>query len=311
MSSITTGFDDIVVTLYEGHYHLGVAALVNSLAKSDFKGLINVGYKGALPPWISQLKVVDDITYSLGSHTFIRFELLEIPIHFGYYKPVFIKKMFTDFSSVKRVYYFDPDIVINAPWSFFTDWVDSGVALCLDNSFPYVHENHPWRMQWRALSQTPQANFHRINFYVNSGFIGIKPKDYVLLDRWIDLTENYRSTGGNLQMFEKDGHRSFKGDQDLLNAAITISQEVILSIIGTEGMGFTFPAYLMTHAIGDIKPWKVNFFKELCVRGHRPDNAQKNYFNFCKAPINIFSKTTYSIKKTNLRFSALLGRLIG
>lgn len=311
MKILPSNFNDIIVTLFEGHYHKGVAALINSLVLSDFKGLINVGYKGDLPPWVNQLNIVDEEYYSVSEEIFVRFETINVPMHFGYYKPSFMKKMFNDFPSVRRVYYFDPDIVIKASWNFYVDWVKNGVALCLDNSFAFVHYNHPWRGQWKDLAPTDQTQFNATNLYVNSGFIGIEQENSILLDKWINFTEKYRISGGDLKKFEKDGSRAFKGDQDLLNAAITNTPEATLSIIGTEGMGFTFPAYVMTHAVGDLKPWQINFLKELLVRGYKPDDAQKNYFNYCKAPINIFSNGCFFQRKLNLRLAALLGRFIG
>jgi hypothetical protein len=311
MKILPSNFNDIIVTLFEGHYHKGVAALINSLVASDFKGLINVGYTDQLPPWINQLKVVDEEYYSVSEEIFVRFETINVPMHLGYYKPGFMRKMFNDFPFAKRVYYFDPDIVIKASWDFFIDWVENGVALCLDSSFAFVHYNHPWRKQWKDLAQIDQTQFNNSSLYVNSGFVGVKHDNSILLDKWIDLTERYRLSGGNLKKFEKDGSRAFKGDQDLLNAAITINPDVALSIIGTEGMGFTFPAYLMTHAVGDLKPWQINFLKELLVRGYKPDDAQKNYFNYCKAPIHIFSNGFFFQMKLNLRIAVLLGRFIG
>lgn len=42
--------EEIIVCLYDGKYHFGLAALVNSLVRSNFKGLINTAYRDGLPP---------------------------------------------------------------------------------------------------------------------------------------------------------------------------------------------------------------------------------------------------------------------
>ena len=256
-------FESAVTTLYEGHYHYGVVALLNSLIHSGFKGIFRIGYRGDLPVWTSQL-------ISLGSNDFLATDSLVISfvytnpdMHFGYYKPKFIKDTLSEFPSIEKIYYFDPDIVIDAPWLFFSKWVQSGVALCLDNCFHFVHRNHPWRKDWAELANFNPDRISELDYYVNSGFIGLKSNDVTILDRWLHLTENYKAIGGNLQLFEKDGHRAFKGDQDLLNAVITVSPELKISLIGKEGMGFSQPAYLMSHAVSSIKPWKKIFLKDL------------------------------------------------
>lgn len=299
---------DIVLTLYEGHYDLGVAALINSLVSSDFKGKIIVGYKGNLPNWLKQLKN-DNNSYLVNSDIILNFELVDTDYHFGYYKPVFLKNVLNSHPSAMRVYYFDPDIVVNAPWVFFKEWVECGVGFCLDEAFQFVHENHPWRNKWLKLAKSDRVQ--KLDFYVNSGFIGLQKSESLILDRWIALTESYEKQGGNIKGWQQDGYLSFKGDQDLLNAALTVSPDIPISVIGNEGMGFRHPAYLMTHACTKIKPWKKNFLKDLVVYGKKPNISERNFFNYCKQPITVFSKGQLMIKRINLSLTVALGRLIG
>ena len=300
---------EIVVTLYEKDYHLGVAALINSLYKSKYDGLVLIGYKDKLPPWMSQLGNCTNDCYQLDFMQ-IQFRKVVTPLHFGFYKPTFLKEAFQDYSTIERGYYFDPDIVVNSPWSFFSGWADSGVCLCLDNCFYYVHKNHPWREAWKRLANVDESLYNYVDYYVNSGFIGIHRNNLLLLDRWIDMTDKYCKIGGDITVFQKDGYRSFKGDQDLLNAVITTSADIKFSIIGTEGMGFTQPSYLMSHAVMRDKPWKKNFLYHLIKHGNKPDNVEKDFFDYCEKPINIFPKLHLFSKKFNLTMASFLGRII-
>lgn len=299
---------DIVTTLFEGHYDKGVAALVNSLVQSSFKGKICIGYRGSLPTWINQLQKTDK-GYSVSDGVLVEFILLDIDMHFGYYKPSFMKKVIKENPRVSNIYYFDPDIVVTAPWQFISSWTNIGVAVCLDNCFPFVHQNHPWRKEWQKLADNKAKC--ELNYYVNSGFIGIQKDSFILLSRWIVFTERYKANHGDLSLFEKDGFRAFKGDQDLLNASMTISSDLTFSIIGTEGMGFTDPAYLMAHAVESVKPWKNNFIKQMIVKGHKPSMAAKLFFNYCQSPIEIYTKSELKLKKSNIKLASILGRIIG
>ncbi len=229
--------DEIIVCLYDGKYHYGVAALANSLAKSNFKGIVNIAYSDFLPFWINQLQVRDKCSYYLTNEIIIYFERVEPNMHLAYYKPYFIKHTIAKFPQATKFFYFDVDIVVVAPWEFFSDWLGDEVCLCLDNSFEFVHINHPWRRDWKKLSNVESNFFNPITDYVNSGFIAIKRNNLELIDKWIELTECYRTGGANLKEINQEGHNSFKGDQDLLNAAITVSPDVKLSLIGKEGYG--------------------------------------------------------------------------
>ena len=285
--------------------------MANSLAKSDFKGTIYIGYRGILPPWLGQLKNTESGEYYLTGNIVMQFEVIETNLHLAYYKPYFIRKAFTKFSQANKFFYFDVDIVVNAAWTFFSYWLDNGVCLCLDSSFDFVHPNHPWRKDWKRLADIDIAQFNPISDYINSGFIGVARENIGIIDTWITLTEKYDEKGGNLKVINQDGHSSFKGDQDLLNAVITISPEVKLNLIGKEGMGFTQPSYLMTHVINKVKPWRKNFVYHLIRYGHKPSHPEKNFFNHCKYPITLFPKSKMIIKKTNLVIATVLGRYIG
>ena len=311
MEKRSVGFNnEVIVTLYEKHYYLGVAALINSLCTSSFEGLISIGYRGELPRWISQLQGPYDGYYHVEKLT-IEFIEIKQQLHLGYYKPMFLLESIERYPEVSKFYYFDPDIVVNAPWFFISQWVDCGIALCLDHCFPFVHQNHPWRRDWQRFFQGEVIELHKSNYYVNSGFIGIQRRDRIFLERWIDITWKYKEIGGDLTKFEKSAHRAVKGDQDLLNAAIIISPDFQYSIIGTEGMGFTQPAYLMSHAISVEKPWRKNFLMSLFLTGQKPGSAEKDYFRHCRKPISIFNNLTFYLKIINLKLAATIGRIFG
>ncbi len=302
-------FKEVIVTLFEGHYHLGVASLINSLVKSAYKGLVRIGYKGALPKWSFKLVKTDDNFYKINNEIFLEFVHLQPRMHFGYYKPYFMRDTLERYPVAHNIFYFDPDIVVKAPWNFFSNWVDIGIALCLDISFPFVHKNHPWRNTWKGLSNSLLDA--QLDFYVNSGFVGINSSQMILLDRWINSTEIFKKNGGNIDMFIKDGDRAIKTDQDILNAVLTVSPDLNLSVIGAEGMGFSQPAYLMSHDVSTIKPWKKNHIEFLIKSGRKPTFLDIDYLKNANYPIKVYRDFEYGLKKMNLRISSILGRIIG
>jgi len=96
-----------------------------------------------------------------------------------------------------------------------------------------------------------------------------------------------------------------------LNAAITISPGLEMSIIGKDAMGFTNPPTMMLHAIGETKPWRNSFFIQLIKIGRKPGLADKAFFFNCKYPICIFSDFKYNLKKFDLRVASFFGRFLG
>ena len=301
---------EIIVCLFDGSYNLGAAALINSIVKSEFKGLIHIGYRGALPAWANRLESSGENQFYVTRDVVIHFKQVDTLMHLGYYKPYFIKEAFDIYKDADKIYYFDVDVTVKAPWIVFSNWLENGSCLCLDNSFHFLHYSHPWRKQWKLLAPEYEKDFNAINYYFNSGFLGIERQSIALIDRWIYFTEKYIEIGGDVTRFVKEKYNYLKGDQDLLNAAITTSN-VEVSIIGKEGMGFTLPATVMAHAIGEEKPWDNWFLKQLIKTGHKPNLADKAFFSNCKYPIQIFYSFIYKIKKFDMFTASFFGRILG
>ena len=111
-----------ICTLFEGSYHFGLAALVNSLFRSGFTGVIYAGYRGELPPW-AKARVSASNRLSVSSGIEIEFIPLETSIHLSNYKPTFILDVATKYAKdATSIFYFDPDIVVYCRWSVFERW---------------------------------------------------------------------------------------------------------------------------------------------------------------------------------------------
>lgn len=305
-------FSYIVTTLYENHYDYGVGGLLNSLVKANFEGIFCVGYKGKLPFWINQLKKSEEFPdlYQVTEKIYLRFDLLDnIGMHFGYYKPYYLQKMAELYPDAKGWFYFDPDIVVLGNWSFFENWLKSGVSLCQDSNYTLLHWNHPWRNIWRKdFAEYYKGVNENLNIYINSGFIGINKENFEIVTRWIAINEKYKKLGNPIAFFNKgDGMGAYKGDQDVLNAVITLSPDLKLSIIGKEGMAFDFPHALMAHAIDSsgIKPWKRKYIKNSLL-GNKISVTDELFLNFCSNPIEIYG--SFSLKKR--KFFLILSKII-
>src|SRR4029077_513951 len=83
----------VICTLFEHHFHYGLAVLVNSLCKSGFTGSVYAGFRGPLPPWAEgKTKLLPDGNWELAVTPEVRlvFILLQTEAHFTNYKPDFM-----------------------------------------------------------------------------------------------------------------------------------------------------------------------------------------------------------------------------
>ncbi len=225
--------EGVVCTLFEGDYHFGLAALINSLTQNGFQGCIAAGYRGALPPWISQLKALDaDGAYEICPGVRIELIHLETPVHFANFKPQFMQQLIRERHGCQYICYFDPDIVIRCSWSFYVEWIKRGVALCEDVNFA-MPENHPIRYKWMELvSSLELGNPLPLSRYYNSGFVGLPTACSGFLDRWQATSRIAESEGLDTRAFATGDRTNpfYMADQDALNIAAMYSE-----YLGTDG----------------------------------------------------------------------------
>jgi hypothetical protein len=337
----------IVTTLFEGDYHLGVAALVNSLFGAGFQGEVRVGYRGDLPGWVRGEEVgkVESKKQDCGSMGFcgqsirrtdlgggvrvlqleqcemkVVFQRLDTEAHFTNYKPQFLLQTLEE-TQADRIFYFDPDIVVEARWGFFEEWADAGVALAEDVNSP-LPENHPRRVAWRNRFEEVGIGLKfRQPAYVNGGFIGMTRKQLSFLETWMQTqglvsewvggSDRAKIGGGVAVSVKPDANDPFSStDQDALNAAMEACSGEHFSIIGQEAMGFKTGGCIMHHALGPWKPWRRRYLREaLC--GHPPARVDKIFWRLMEVgPIKPTPLRVVRKKELEIRVAAALGRFI-
>ncbi len=301
-----------VCTLFEGNYHYGVGALVNSLYQYGFRGMIWAGYRGELPPWAKPLKNCKDYQeFKVADNCVIRFINLDVPIHLAHYKPNFMLDLWNNYCpEAEAMFYFDPDIVIKCRWSFYEEWVSRGIALCQDVN-AYMPSDYPVRMAWKDFAESKGYICHRqLNQYFNCGFVGVSQSHQSALSLWQNLLTSLEEKGIKLTVFTS-GDRSelFPGpDQDTLNL-MTMITPYPLSTIGPEGMDFIPGGFTMSHAVGKPKPWHKSMIYN-ALRGRSPSLADKAYWQHTQSPIQLYSQTKLFWKQIDLRYGAAIGRFI-
>lgn len=291
-----------IVTLFEGHYHLGAAALINSLHTHGFSGVVICGHRGPRPPWEKNAAAIADR---------IQLQWVEVDaaVHLTYHKPAFMRECWQNrCAGADLLFYFDPDIVLKAPWPTIERWAADGIALVEDvnANFP---ARHPYRLAWADFfarhAFVPTRAPER---YYNAGFIGLPRAQAALLDIWIKIIECARLEIGALGALKNSGpHALFhSADQDALNMALMLS-EAPINAAGPEGMDFLPGGHLLSHAAGGTKPWRGGFLGS-ALRGRPPGPAQKCFYDYAHGPLPVFPPFTLARQRALLRLAALIGR---
>jgi hypothetical protein len=306
--------DDVVFSLFDSDYHLGLGALVNSLFKFGFRGTVYAAYRGSLPPWATEARAGTDFReFEVGDGCVIRFVKVDFAGHLTNYKPAFMLSVLrTHASGARRVYYFDVDIVVKAPWRFFQDWVSCGIAVCRDLNEPYMSKNHPLRKYWRTSARELGLDCHQVEGYFNSGFLGLSSEHIAFLEIWQSLMHTLECSGVSLKHFVQ-GHRpspTSHMDQDMLNAALMAS-EFPISPVENSAMDFTPGGYIMSHALALwVKPWRRRYLLD-ALRGYPPNQAHRLYWRHVSEPIPVMSERRRLAARLSLAIAGVIGRFYG
>lgn len=299
-----------VFTLFEGHYHLGAAALFNSLHQAGFRGTCYAGVRNPPPPWAKAGR--DGRNVFEGPDGF-RVEVVpvETEYHLTNYKPVLFQRLWQDFCpEAERLFYIDPDIVVKRQWSYFEDWADYGVALVQDVN-PLMPADHPVRQAWqRFCGEVGFSVRNTTNFYYNGGFVGVHRKYAAFLTTWHDLMKAGTKFGFSFDAFSQNMNRYpyFRNsDQDFLNIAAMVS-EVPLSTVGPAEMDFFPGGTLLSHAMGRPKPWLRNYLSRV-LQGIPPNESDKRFWSAAGGPIPVFKPGFLRLKRLELAAAAAIGRI--
>lgn len=314
-----------ICTLFEGSYDQGVAALVNSLHKAGFSGRVYAGYRGVRPSWAAAANPVTlarwpgasvmDVVPGLS----LAFLPLDTTHHLTNYKPEFMLDLLDGpAASADALFYLDPDICVTAPWSYFEQWVDCGVALCEDLNSP-LPEHHPRRVGWRRY-YAPRGLTLRFRSpeYVNGGFVGVVARDRRFLEVWLQTINLMADEVGSLAAASIAAGKAYRSkgfagcfdttDQDALNAAIEACA-VPVSVIGQEAMGFKPGPALLPHAVGAHKPWQRDYLG-FALRGVAPRLADKAFWAHVASPIAVKSSFDRACKGLEVAVASAIGRFV-
>ncbi|MGA0556477.1 hypothetical protein ACO2Q8_07495 [Larkinella sp. VNQ87] len=308
----------VVCTLFEGHFHHGVAALANSLYNYGYRGVIYAGYRGPLPTWAgnaidcstsqwpgaSILKVTDD------------FQILFLPInneyHLTNYKPNFMLGLWESFANDSNaIAYFDPDIVIKCKWDFFETWMGHGVALVHESISNDMPPTHPFRKEWEKVIKKANRQITRqMHSYINGGFCGVSKENKEFLKDWIEITnagiKYFKLTPGQWKHSFDRTYIFYAQDQDALNITAMCSNSPV-SEIGPEGMDFIAGGFTMSHALGAPKPWKKQYIRSVLM-GNAPSTPDKNFWKNTLGPIKTFGNNRIKYKKLTITLASFIAR---
>ncbi|MDQ1085601.1 hypothetical protein [Siphonobacter sp. SORGH_AS_1065] len=303
----------IVCTLFENHYHYGVAALINSLYTNNYRGEVYVGYRGSLPNWAEKAPSFQTgvKTLSWAEGLDVHFLLIQTSYHFANYKPYFIRELLLGpAAQATSIFYFDPDILVNCRWAFFEEWASCGVALVHEIIRHDMGPQHPFRVAWERTAEKINLFPRRLlHSYINAGFCGVNRNNIEFIDIWIKVIEaivkQHNTDPTCFTSFDRSYPFNFV-DQDAMNIAAMCCESPV-SEMGPEAMDFVPGGWTMSHATGFPKPWRKNFLLS-AFQGVPPTRADKAYWAYVEEPVCLYKSYDIVRKRIALRIASFISR---
>jgi len=307
---------EAVCTLFEKHYHHGVAGLINSLVKAGFAGTVYCGYRDVLPKWAAGGKACgENYTFKLNAQLDITFIHCNPAVHFTHYKPTFMRALLENSSyNISQLHYLDPDIVLNCSWETMRRWATGGIALCEDFN-GHLPARHPLRMGWKLwVQEHPELSIKReLDRYYSGGYVAVPAEMVEFLKIWETIILSIGESSNDLKKLclGKSEAPFYLSDQDGMNIALMCTSCAINGT-GAESMGFIphgRAPRLLFHAIGGPKPWQGGFLKK-AMRGCAPTHAARYFLKNISGPIKSLPGWRRALLKLEFQLALHLARVI-
>ncbi len=192
-----------IATLAVGDYCAGAAALINSLACSDFRGHITVGHWGPLEWEMNGRAPISCVELQTAATR----------------HPINLKAELLQSMGPGDICYIDADCIVTSPrlLEIVTEFLDVGPFFSIESILPASDvRHHVWRRSFIGLMRS-DLNFMSCIPYINSGFFALRlPRDDYYLREFADLMQRALPDKGEV----------FKTpyfplpDQDCLNAVV-------------------------------------------------------------------------------------------
>jgi hypothetical protein len=270
-----------------------------------------VGYRGALEPWVAELRGgPDGVPRTVAEGVSIRFLPVGSSWHLANQKASFMLRVFEEIRpDLRTMFYFDADLLIRCDWKHFERWAGHGVVLALDMAETYMPAQHVFRREWQAFAARAGLTCRPANGYVNGGCIGVSARHIGFIRVWARLMRQLEADGYDMTHITLPGGMPefAKMDQDVLNATV-MATDVPLALLGQEAMDIFPSSVIMTHYMIHTKPWLRNYIKD-ALKGFAPDRNEFIFWDLVNNPIQSFTPAELRAKRRRVKLARLIGHL--
>ncbi|MGE0659220.1 MAG: hypothetical protein AB7O63_06985 [Reyranellaceae bacterium] len=299
----------LACTLVSGTYHIGAAALANSLHRHGYRGVFTVFHRGPRPDWQADGAWRAPDLLDLGPLS-VRFVADTAQEFVALRKPDCLQALFALEPDCQAAAFIDADIVMRAPWQRIEHWLSCGIAVCVDGWMPQTPtDDNPLRVRWRELLGELGRPARSVAPYFNSGFVGVQRRHLDFVALWRQATDRIVAAAQAPIGHTHTTDRSdpfFIPDQDAMNVAL-MGVEAPISALGPEGMGFSAFGTHMTHFATHPKPWLARYTRR-ALAGMAPSIAERQFWDHLRGPIRPMPDAERRLREFDLAAAKMIAR---